>query len=224
MPVEQTKTPAIPLSPEQKALLRRIWEATQKAESLLEQDQLRAAEQAAREAVRLSSSFKGSLHPATVDVLARIYSRRGQYEQAAALFGFRAVMNLNAAVALVKTGRLAEARKSYKEEHFLAYHPDFKPYLPGAATAGAMEATIFLGRGIVDFDQRRYASAAWALEHAVKLRPRNPLALWYYGKALAANRRAREARSYYEAAVRWDRRGRVAEQARMALAKLRTGG
>jgi tetratricopeptide (TPR) repeat protein len=227
MPQEQTRipdergaTPSRTLSPEEEALLRKIGDATRKAEALLEQNKLRAAEQAAQEAIRLSSSLKGSLSPSTIDVLARSYSRQGKYEQAAALFGFRGVMNLNAAVALVKTGRIAEARKSYKEAHILAYHPDLKPYMPGSASAKAVEATIFLGRGIVDFDYRRYASAAWALEHAVQLTPRNPLALWYYGKALTASHRKKEARHYYQAAVRWDRRGRIAEQARAGLAKL----
>ncbi len=220
MPDERTKTPSRPLSPEEKALLRKIWDATQKAEALLEENKLRAAEQAAQEAIRLSSSMRGSLSPSTIDALARAYSRQNKYEQAAALFGFRGVMNLNAAVALVKTGRIAEARKSYKEAHILAYHPDLKPYLPGSANAKAVEATIFLGRGMVDFDYRRYAGAAWALQHAVELVPRNPLALWYYGKALAANRRTGEARRFYEAAVRWDKRGRIAEQARSDLAKL----
>jgi hypothetical protein len=162
------------------------------AEKLLERNSLREAEQAANEAVRLSLLLRkerlgtplpsdaqrggrsdlpplfvqGYLRSSIRDVLARIYSRRGEYEQAAALFGFSGTMNLNVAVALVKTGRIAEARKPYKDVHVLAYHPDFKPYMPGSASARAMEATIFLGRGIIDFDQQRYGSATWALLQA----------------------------------------------------------
>lgn len=219
-PINIGKPVARILTPEEKERRRRIGDATRRAESLLEHGRLGEAEEVAEVAVRLSSERRGGLSPATTDLLARIYSQQGRYEEAAALFGFGAAMNLNAAVALIMTGRVAEARKSYKDAHILRYHPDFKRYLPGDANARAIEATIFLGRGIVDYDFRRYGSAAWALEHAVRLVPRNPLALWYFGKALAIRKRTPEARRYLEAAVQRDKGGHIARRARADLAKL----
>ncbi len=227
--------PLPPRTPEQIALSRKIGRAFQKAEALLEQNQIGAADQAMQEAAQLRASLRGSQRQTIyspgdtfTDLQARIYFRQNKYEQAAALYGFRADpygnLNLNTALALVKTGRVAESKKAWKGVHLLAYHDYIKPYLPGERTARDWEATLFLARGMVDFDERRYGSTAWALEHAVQRLPHNPVALWYYGRALAMKERPAEARAWFQKAVRADKIGTIANQARQELRILDTRG
>ena len=208
------------LSPEAVAYYRRISEKTQQAERLLETNDLRGAEQAAEEALRRAGSRRPPMHVA--NALAPVYFRTGNYEKAASLFGYTADprnLCLNAAIAFVMTGRLREARNSYKEVQLLAYHPEFKPYLPGSATAKSVEATVFLARGFIDYDHRRFTGAVWALEHAVKLIPSNPLALCCYAEALAKRGRVQEAGMYFASATRLDS-GIMRKRARAGLATL----
>lgn len=213
-----------PLSQEAVAYFQRISEQTQRAGRLLERNDVGGAEQAAEEALRRAGTRQPILFVA--NALAPVYFRTGNYEKAAELFGYHADprnLSLNAAIAFVMTGRLEEARKSYKEVQLLAYHPEFKPYLPGSSTARAVEATVFLGRGFIDYDHQKYVSAAWALKHAVGLVPRNPLALCCYAEVLAKQGRAREARGYFEFATRRDN-GTAGRRARAGLANLPGAG
>jgi len=217
-------TAAVPYrpTPEQRAHDQEIGRWVQKAEKLLEQNDLRGARLAAEEA-----------HPESItrsfiaDDLAPVYLRSGQYERAAALFGPRPDLghnlSLNEAIALVKTGRLADARKCWRESQMLPYHRDFVPYLPGLSSAQAFEATVFLCRGITDVDQNHPMNALWALRQALQLVPRNPLALWYYAEALAATGHAQEARHFYQAAIKLDH-GVVARKAREGMARLDHSG
>jgi len=214
-PTAKTKVNQVPLTPEAAAFYRRLAQKRRQIETLLDKNDVRGAERAAEEALRMT----GGRTDLVAHDLAPVYLRAGKYEKAASLFGFRASpgnLNLDAAIAFVMTGRLEEARRSYREAHLLAYHPEFEPYLPGSSNARAVEATVFLGRGLVDYDHRKNASALWALEHAVGLIPRNPLALCYYGLALARQGREREARRYFEAAARLDN-GTIGRRARAAL-------
>lgn len=210
-----------PLSPEAVAYFRRISEKTQLAERLLEMNDLRGAEQAAEEALRRAGIRHPHMHIA--NAIAPVYFRTGNYEKAASLFGYAADprnLCLNAAIAFVMTGRVEEARKAYKEVQLLAYHPEFKPYLPGPATTRSVEATVFLGRGFIDYDHGRYTSAEWALQHAVRLIPRNPLALCCYAEALAKRGRVREAGMYFESAIRLDS-GIMRKRARAGMTNLK---
>jgi tetratricopeptide (TPR) repeat protein len=210
-----------PLSPEEQAYFRRVSQQSQEAERLLEQDDVRGALRAAEEALRRAGRIPPFIHYA--NTLSPAYMRAGDYEKAASLFGFKADPRnpiLNAALAFVMTGRLGEARKSYREVQLLAYHPEFKPYLPGSSTAKDVEATVFLGRGFTYNDYGKHASAVWALEHAVKLIPRNPLALCCYAEALAKRGRKPEARRDFEAAIRLDGSGTIGRRARAGLAQV----
>ncbi len=206
-------------TPEQKAHDEEISRWVQRAEKLLDQNDLRGAQQAAEEALQMAGSHKIGL----ADELAPVYLRTEQYERAVALFGphpdLGRNLSLNEAIALVKTHRLAEARKCYRESATLYYHRDFKPYMPGLSSAKAFEATMFLCRGITDVDQNRPMNALWALRHALQLIPRNPLALWYYAEALAATGHTQEARRFYQEAIKIDH-GVVARRAREGMARL----
>lgn len=212
-------------TPEQIAHDEEIGRWVQKAETLLEQNDLRGARQAAAEALRIADSQ----HPVSIeriwlpDELAPIYMRSGQYERAAALFGphpdLGRNLSINEALAFVKTHRLADARKCYRDSVLLYYHRDFKPYLPGSSNAKQVEATLFLWRGITDVDQNHPTNAIWALNQAVQLVPKNPLALWYYAEALANAGRVPEARHFFQAAIKLDH-GLVARRAREGMARL----
>lgn len=210
-------------TPEQKARDEEIGRWVQKAQKLLEQNDLRGAQQSAEEALRLTrnqrpvSFWQGFI----ADDLAPVYLRTGQYGKAAALFDadpFHA-MSLNGAIAYLETGRLADARKCWRESQMLYYHRDFMPYLPGLSSAKAFEATMFLCRGITDVDQNRSMNAIWALHHAVQLVPTNPLALWCYAEALANASRPGEARHFFQAAIARDH-GLIARRAREGMGRL----
>lgn len=212
-------------TPEQKAHDEEISRWVQRAEKLLDQNDLRGAQQAAEEALKIANSqrpvsfWQGFL----ADDLAPVYLRSEQYAKAVALFGSHPDLgrnlSLNEAIALVKTHRLVEARKCYRESATLYYHRDFKPYTPGLSSAKAFEATMFLCRGITDVDQNRPMNALWALRHALQLIPRNPLALWYYAEALAATGHTQEARRFYQEAIKIDH-GVAARRAREGMARL----
>src|SRR5687768_6970485 len=116
IPYIRAKTPIKPLTPEQQERHRRIGELVRRAEALLEKNDVKGAEQAANAAIALVERPE---HRWPLDVLARVYLRQGRYEEAARMYGFRATMNLTAALALVRSGRVAEARRSYKEAHIL---------------------------------------------------------------------------------------------------------
>lgn len=210
--------------PEQRAHDQEIGRWVQRAEKLLDQNDLRGARQAADEALRLSASHPESITRSFLaDDLAPVYLRSGQYERAVALHGphpdLGRNLSLNEAIALVKTHRLADARKCWRESQMLPYHRDFVPYLPGLSSAKAFEATLFLCRGITDVDQNHPMNGIWALHHAVQLIPNNPLALWYYAEALANAGRSGEARHFFQAAIGRDH-GPVARRAREGMARL----
>lgn len=203
----------------EEAFWRPIYLLVQKAERLLEQNDLRGARQTAEEALQMAGRRKGEL----ADELAPVYLRSEQYDRAVALFGLRPDLgrnlSLNEAIALVKTHRLADARKCWRESQMLFSHRDFKPYLPGLSTAKSFEATMFLCRGITDVDQNRSMNAIWALHHAVQLVPTNPLALWCYAEALANASRPGEARHFFQAAIARDH-GLIARRAREGMGRL----
>ena len=212
-------------TPEQKAHDEEVSRWVQKAEKLLDQNDLRGARQAAEEALRMAGNQK----PVSVeqvflaDELAPVYLRTGQYERAAALFGphpdLGHNLSLNEAIAFVKSGRLADARKCWRESQMLPYHKELIPYLPSLSSAKGFEATVFLGRGIADVDQNHPMNGIWALHHTVQLIPNNSLALWYYGEALANAGRSGEARHLFQAAIARDH-GFVARRAREDITRL----
>lgn len=210
---------ANPPSPEVTAHNQAIYKWVQKAQQDLAHNDLRGAHRAVQEALHLA----GSQSARFADDLAPVYLRSEQYQQAAALFGPHPSMernlSLNEAIALVKTGRLADARKCWRESQILTYHQEFKPYLISPTNARTFEASVFLYRGITDMDQNNPQNAIWALRHALPLAPTNPLLLWYYAEALAAVGRAQEARHFYLAAMKRDH-GLVSQKAQAGLAKL----
>jgi len=203
----------------EEAFRRPIYLLVQKAERLLERNDLWGAQQASEEALQKAGSRKGEL----ADELAPVYLRSGQYNRAVALFGpcpdLGRNLSLNEAIALTKTHRLSDARKCWRESQIMSYHKDFMPYLPGLSSTKTFEATLFLCRGITDVDQNHPMNALWALRHALPLVPRNPLALWYYAEALAATGHAQEARRFYQEAIELDH-GVVARRARKGMASL----
>ena len=215
----QQTSAATPEPPEAVAHDRTIFSWIQKAEQCLEQDDLRGAHFAAQKALRLA----GGQDTRFADDLAPVYLRSEQYQQAAALFGpdtgKDGNLSLNKAIALVKTGRLADARKCWRESQILTYHRNFQPYLIPLTTAETFEASLFLCRGITDVDQNRPHSAVWALHHALPLAPDNPLLLWYYAEALARVGHPQEARHFYQEAIKRDH-GLVSQKAQAGLARL----
>ena len=210
------------LTPEQETKEKSFWHPiyseVQKSQRLLDQNDLLGAQQAAQRAVWLAGSRKGELS----EELSPIYFQNSQYGKAAALFDanpFHA-MSLNAAISYLKTGRLAEARKSWRESQMLPYHRNFVPYLPGLSSAKAFEATVFLCRGIADVDQNHHPlNAVWALHRAVQLVPNNYLALWYYAEALTNAGRLSEARRSFQKAILLDH-GFVSRKAQEGMARL----
>lgn len=222
-------TPYSP-TPEQKAHDEKVSRLVQRAEKLLDQNDLHGARQAAEEALRIAGNQKpvSDEQVLLAEKLAPIYLRTGQYKRAAALFGPHSDLgrnlSLNEAIALVKTGRLADARKCWRESQMLPYHKNVLPYLPPLSSAKGFEATVFLCHGIADVDQSHPMNGIWALHHAIQLIPNNPLALWYYGEAFANAGRSGEARHFFEAAITLDH-GFVARRARESMARLdRTRG
>ena len=210
-------------TPAEEAHDREVSQWVQKAIQLLDENDFRGAQQAADTALQVEGPERQGV---IAEELAPIYLRREQYEKAAALYGphpdVGRNLSINEAIAFVKTNRLAEARKCYRDSQMLVYHRDFQPYLPGSGSAKDVEATVFLWRGIADVDWHRPKNAVWALHHALQIIPKNSLALWYYAEALADEGRVQEARHFYKAAISEDH-GIVVKGAKMGLARLPGG-
>ena len=212
-------------TPEQKAQDEEVSRWVQKAEKLLDQNDLRGARRAAEEALRIVGDQQPVSYgqSSLADELAPVYLRAEQYGRAVALFGphpdLGRNLSLNEAIALVKTGRLADARKCWRESQMLTYHKDLMPYLPALSSARGFEATVFLCRGIADVDQNHPASAIWALHHARQIVPSNPLALWYSGEAFAHAGQPKEARRFFLAASAHDP-GLIGRKAHAGLLRL----
>jgi tetratricopeptide (TPR) repeat protein len=191
----------------------------QKAQQDLTQNDLRGAHLAAQEALHLA----GIQSDAFADELAPVYLRSEQYQQAAALFGpypgRNRNLSLNEAIALVKIGRLTDARKCWRESQLLTYHQNFKPYLLPLSTARTFEVNVFLCRGITDVDQNNPQDGVWALRHALPLAPNNPLLLLYYAEALARVGQSQKARHFYQQAIKRDH-SLVFQKAQMGLMRL----
>ena len=206
-------------TPEQRAHDQEIGRWVQRAEKLLDQNDLSGARQAAEKALWIAGSHKDEF----ADEIAPVYLRTEQYERVVLLFGphpdLGRNLSLNQAIALVKMGRFADARKCWRESQMLPYHKEFIPYLPGLSRAKAFEATVFLCRGIADVDQHHPMNGIWALHHALQLIPNNPLALWYYAEASANAGRPGEARRFFRAAIQRDH-GLVARRARAGMIRL----
>lgn len=214
-------TPFVP-TPAQQAREAALGRSAREAETLSARSDLPGARQAADRTLRLLARGgpRPALAPMIVNDLAPIYFRCGQYKRVALLYRLYPVReaSLNAAIAFFESGQPVQARRRYRERQFLVRHQEFKPYLPATATPEGFEATLFLWRGIVDVDENRPADAAWALRRALRLLPNNPLALWYYGEALANSGRPAESRRSLQAALARDH-GLVA---RRAAARLHT--
>lgn len=210
---------ANPLPPAAAAHDQAIYWWVQRAQQDLAHNDLRGAHLAAQEALHLA----GLQSDAFADELAPVYLRSEQYQQAAALFGPYAGRNrnlsLNEAIAFVKTGRLADARKCWRESQILTYHQDLKPYLIPLTNARTFEASVFLCRGITDVDQNNPLDAVWALRHALPLAPNNPLLLWYYAEALVRVGQPQEARHFYREALQRDH-GLISQKAQAGLMRL----
>ncbi len=210
-------TPPV-LTPAEIAQQAAVWRSVRTAQKLLSQNNLPAARQAADATVLLLAKSKPQTIPAPfiIDDLAPIYFRVEQYKQLASLYTLYPSYNLNSALAFDKSGQPALARHQYREHSLLVRHKDFKSYLPSTATPNGLEATLFLWRGIVYVDENNPASGVWALHHALKLIPHNPLALWYYAEALTNAGRSAEARPFFKAAIARDH-GLVAQRAQVRL-------
>ena len=206
-----------PATPEDTAFWKPIYVLVQKSERLVEMNNLPGAQKTAEQALQMA----GSRQSLIAEAVAPVYLQTGQYQKAASLFendGFHA-MSLDAAIAFAQVGRIAEARRYYRESQMLVYYRDFKPYLPAVTNAQLFKATVFLWRGITDVDQNRPRSAIWALQHALQIIPENPLALWYYAEALADVGRKVEAQHFFQAALMRDH-GLVAQSVRASMARL----
>lgn len=107
-------------------------------------------------------------------------------------------VGLNAALCLVRLGRLDEARSGYSDKMVLGFTVLSKGDLPGTANARALEASLLLARGLDHYYSDREAEALPDFEAAIRLAPGSVGAAYYQARALEQLGRTEEAKAVFD--------------------------
>lgn len=210
---------AFPMSPEGKAEENAAYAASdalrRQAQALYEVGDLAGAEAACLNALNSPPIVHGQPQhvPFVARLLGQVYLKDGQYEKAvqwlrSAKLNTTTVgggLDLDLALAYVRLGDSADAKRFYSDRAVLRYLSDGEGVgpqdLPGTASPKALEASILFARGLDAHFEARDDAALVDLQAAHSLALDNPLIAYHCARILSGERRFAEATPLYERAA-----------------------
>ena len=224
---------ASPLSPEAVKAMQEDMAPSEtlrkQGQALYEAGDLAGAEQTYLKALDAAPDFGNGVKPTAALIgrlLGQAYLKDGQYDKAIHwLGGARKTLttggglDLDLALAYVRSGDYANARSLYSDQAIMQYHSGGKKLLsedlPGTDTPQALEASILLARGEDAYLEHRRDDALVDFQAAHRLAPDNAMIAGHCGELLSTSGHGAAAVPLLEQGEKG--RGPIAEDARRWL-------